>query len=153
MRPQLQRVAEPFGAHVVAGGGYDSVSDKQAFAQLVRRLESPVRVLHVGDLDWHGESIFDVLAQDVQAFDGYHNVDFVRLAVTEQQVTELGLVSSFEDELVVQAEAIPPDVLASILSTAIRAELDLDLMAEVAEQSAAIRADFEARLRAARLWE
>jgi hypothetical protein len=62
-------------------------------------------------------------------------------------------VSSFEDELVVQAEAIPPDVLASILSTAIRAELDLDLMAEVAEQSAAIRADFEARLRAARLWE
>jgi hypothetical protein len=152
MRPQLQRVAEPFGVHVVAGGGYDSVSDKHQFAQLVRKLRSPVRVLHIGDLDRHGESIYDVLAEDVQAFDGWRNVDFVRLAVTEQQVEELGLVSSFEDELVVQAEAIPPDVLARILETAIREQLDLNLMAKVAKQSAALRADFEARLRAADLW-
>jgi hypothetical protein len=107
MRPQLQRVAEPFGVHVIAGGGYDSVSDKHAFAQLVRKLGSPVQVLHIGDLDRHRESIYDVLAEDVQAFDGYRNVDFVRLAVTEQQVARLGLVSSFEDELVVPGRGDP----------------------------------------------
>jgi hypothetical protein len=112
----------------------------------------PVRVLHIGDLDRHGESIFDVLAEDVQAFDGRHNVDFVRLAVTEAQVHELGLASSVDDELVVQAEAIPPDQLARILDDAIRAELDFALMAEVAERSAGIRADYEAALRRAGLW-
>jgi hypothetical protein len=112
MLDQLRRVAEPYGVHVVAGGGFDSVTDKWRFAQLVRKARGKVRVPHIGDLDRHGESIFDVLAEDVQAFDGYRGVDFVRLAVTEQQVEELGLVSSFEDELVVQAEAIPPDVLA-----------------------------------------
>jgi hypothetical protein len=35
---------------------------------------------------------------------------------------------------------------------AIRERLDLDQMTEVAEQSAAIRADFEAKLRGAGLW-
>jgi hypothetical protein len=152
MLAQLRRVAEPYGVHVIAGGGFDSLSDKWQFAQLVRKTRRPVRVLHIGDLDFHGEAIFDVLAQDVQAFDGYKNVDFVRLAVTEQQVAELGLVSSFEDELVVQAEAIPPDVLARIVNEAIRERLDLELMAEVAARSAKIRADYETKLRDAGLW-
>jgi hypothetical protein len=75
----------------------------------------------------------------------HQNIDFVRLAVTEQQVDELGLVSSFEDELVVQAEAIPPDVLARLVTEALHERLDLDRMAKVAEQSAGIRADFEAK--------
>jgi hypothetical protein len=92
-----------------------------------------------------------VLAEDVQAFDGYRNVDFVRFAVTEAQVGELGLVSSVADELIVQAEAIPPDVLARILDDALRENLDLDRMSEVAERSAQIRADYEALLRAAGL--
>ena len=152
MLAQLRRVAAPYGVHAIAGGGFDSLSDKWQFVQLVRQARRPVRVLHIGDLDRHGESIFDVLAKDVQAFDGYRNVDFVRLAVTEQQVEELGLVSSFEDELVVQAEAIPPDVLARIVDDAIRERLDLELMGEVAERSAQIRAEFEAKLRATDLW-
>jgi hypothetical protein len=43
-------------------------------------------------------------------------------------------------------------VLAGIVTVALSEQLDLDLMAEVAKQSAAIRADFEARLKAAGLW-
>jgi hypothetical protein len=153
MLDQLRRVGEPYGVHVVAGGGFNSVTDKWRFGELVRKACGPVQVLHIGDLDRHGESIFDVLAEDVQAFDGYRNVDFVRLGVTEQQVEQLGLVSSFEDELVVQAEAIPPDVLARIVDDAIRDRLDLGLMAEVAERSVTIRGGFEAKLRAAGLWD
>jgi hypothetical protein len=152
MLTQLRRVAEPYGVPVITGGGFDSLTDKWQFAQLVRKARHNVRVLHIGDLDRHGESIFDVLAQDVQAFDGYKHVDFVRLAVTEQQVEGLGLVSSVENELVVQAEAIPPDELARIVDDAIRAELDLDLMAEVERRSAAIRAEYERKLRTAGMW-
>lgn len=151
MLAQMQRAGAPFGVHAFAAGGFDSVSDKYALAELVREARCPVRVLHVGDLDRHGEWIFDVLADDVRAFGA--DVDFVRLAVTEQQVHDLGLVSSAEDELVVQAESIPPDVLAAIVTDAIESNLDLDVMAEVAERSAAIRADFEDRMRSAGLWQ
>jgi hypothetical protein len=153
MLAQLERVAGPQGVHVVTGGGFDSLSDKWRFSRLVRSSREQFEVLHIGDLDRHGESIFDVLAEDVQAFDDYRNVSFTRLAVTEQQAHALGLESSVEDELIVQAEAIPPDVLAGIVDSAIRERLDLDLMAEVAERSARIRADSDASLRGAGLWE
>jgi hypothetical protein len=43
-------------------------------------------------------------------------------------------------------------VLAGLVDEALRERLDLDLIAEVAERSARIRADFETRLRAAGLW-
>jgi hypothetical protein len=72
--------------------------------------------------------------------------------LTEAQVDGLGRESPVEDELVVQAEAIPPDKLARILDDAIRENLDLDRMSEIAARSARIRADFEAALRAADLW-
>jgi hypothetical protein len=150
MLAQLERVASPFGVHAISGGGFDSVSDKWLFAQLVRQAGGLVEVLHVGDLDTYGESIFEVLAEDVQAFDDYRNVTFTRIAVTEAQVDEYDLPTAVE-ELVVQAEALPPDVLADIVETAIRERLDLDLLREVAERSAAIRADYESRLRG--LWE
>jgi hypothetical protein len=72
--------------------------------------------------------------------------------VTEEQVADLRLISSVDDELVIQAEAIPPDVLAGIVDEAIRERLDLDLIAAVAERSAQIRAEFEAKVRTAGLW-
>jgi hypothetical protein len=72
--------------------------------------------------------------------------------VTEEQVADLRLISSVDDELVIQAEAIPPDVLARIVDEAIRERLDLDLIAAVAERSAQIRAEFEAKVRTAGLW-
>jgi hypothetical protein len=150
MLAQLRRVCDPYGVHVISGGGLDSVSDKWRFTQLVANAQ--FEVLHIGDLDRHGEDIFTALAEDVQAFDGYKNVDFVRLAVTEEQVADLRLISSVDDELVIQAEAIPPDVLARIVDEAIRERLDLDLIAAVAERSAQIRAEFEAKVRTAGLW-
>jgi hypothetical protein len=53
---------------------------------------------------------------------------------------------------VVQVEALPPDVLARIIEAALRARLDLELVGEAARLGEAIRADTEARLRAAGLW-
>jgi hypothetical protein len=152
MLAQWERAADPYGGHVVSSGGFDSLSDKWRFAQLVRDANARFEVLHIGDLDRHGESIFDVLAEDVKAFNGYRRVTFTRLAVTEAQVHELGLESAVENELIVQAEAIPPDVLAQLVDEAIRERINLDLMAEVERRSATICADCEAALRAAELW-
>jgi hypothetical protein len=153
MLNQLRGIAARYGVTVASGGGYDSISDKWQLAQLVAEADRPVLVLHIGDLDRHGESIFDVLSEDVRAFEGNGKVEFERIAVTEQQVDELGLVSSFEDELVVQAEAIPPDVLAELVDDALRARFDLDEIALVAARSKEIREEYEAKLRAAGLWK
>ena len=51
-----------------------------------------------------------------------------------------------------QAEALPPDLLAQIAENAIRERLDLDLLEETRVRSAESRAEFEANLRAADLW-
>ena len=87
MLAQLRRIGAPYGVDAVAGGGFDSVTDKWQIVQLVREAGVPFEVLHVGDLDQHGESIFEVLSEDVAAFDEYQgNITFTRIAVTTEQI-------------------------------------------------------------------
>lgn len=94
-----------------------------------------------------------VLSEDVCAFDEFEgNVSFSRVAITREQVALYDLPTDPDHADVVQAEALPPDVLAEIVDDAIRERLDLDLLAATKKRSAAIRADFEAKLRAAGLW-
>jgi hypothetical protein len=146
MLAQLRRVCSPYDIHVITGGGFDSLSDKWRFAQLVLGIEDPVEVLHIGDLDQHGESSFEVLSEDMPAFD-CPTVSFTRLAVTLKQVAAYSLPTDFEHPNIVQAEALPPDILADIVETAIRERLDLE-----AERSVQIRAKFETAMRNAGLW-
>ena len=94
-----------------------------------------------------------MLAEDVAAFDEYQdNVTFTRVAVTSAQVALHNLPTDPDHPDIVQAEALPPDVLADIVDAAIRERLDLNLIAETARRSAEIRAESEAKLRAAGLW-
>src|SRR4029077_2207751 len=51
----------------------------------------PVEVLHIGDYDESGESIFVVLAEDVPAWGEAAAIGFCRLAVIPAQIAELGL--------------------------------------------------------------
>jgi hypothetical protein len=131
MAPQLERVAGPYGIAVRTGGGFDSLTDKYNFAREVANEDRPVEVLHIGDYDPSGTSIFDALAEDVRAFcdDIGGAPTFTRLAVTPQQIKRYRLPTAppkatdkrggFTDTLTCQAEALPPDVLATILRTAI----------------------------------
>ena len=132
--------------------GSDSVSDKWGFANLVARARVPFDVLYIGDLDPHGKVIFEVLTEDVTAFAFRGAVSFTRIAVTQEQIDAHSLPTDPDHPDVVQAEALPPDILADIVDTAIRDRLDLDHVEAIRQRSADIRADFEARLRAAGLW-
>jgi hypothetical protein len=153
MLAQLKRVGAPYGVDAIAGGGFDSITDKWKIVQLVRAAGVPFEVLHVGDLDKPGESIFEVLREDVPAFDEYAgNISFTRIAVTPEQVRLYDLPEDFEKPGVVQAEALPPDILARIVDAAIRERLDLDQLEVTRQRSAAIRAGYEAALRDAGLW-
>ena len=133
MVPQLVRVADPYGIPVMSSGGYDSIPEKHALAEE----NTDTEVLHIGDLDPHGDRVFVALAEDISAFaHSYGNhVSFTRLAVTPKLVTRLRLPTSpyvpkrnkdgaitspaYPHDYTCQAEAIPPDQLARIVREAI----------------------------------
>ena len=62
MVPQAERVAHFYGIAVYSAGGFDSTTIKQAVAQRVLTRDRPTLVLHVGDHDPSGLSIFDAAA-------------------------------------------------------------------------------------------
>jgi hypothetical protein len=126
MLPQIVRVAEPFGIPVVASGGFDSVTAKYSLSEFLGVIPV-VEVLHIGDHDKEGKDIFKSLSEDVRklcADYGWNIPEFSRLAVTPEQITALGLADDPDNPGKVQAEAIPPDVLAEIVQQAIVDRLD-----------------------------
>ena len=141
MAPQLARVASRYGVHVQASGGFDSLTAKHDAAERIAARSVPTVVLHVGDFDPSGVTMYKAAMEDVTAFatDMGGAVRFKRIAVTREQVARYDLPGapprrSSHDaawragEDAVQAEALPPDVLNEEVKQAIRAELDLGVL-------------------------
>jgi hypothetical protein len=109
----------------------------------------PTVLLHVGDFDPSGESIFAALTEDAAAFveadRTLHTsrIDAVRVALTADQVAEYSLPPSpakASDSRskawtggTCQLEALPPDVLARLVREAILERLDQDTIGRVLE--------------------
>jgi hypothetical protein len=141
MQPQLAEVAAEFSVPVYSSGGFDSLTAKWQQAQRIIRKRKRAVVLHLGDFDPSGKSIFDSLAADVEAFvhadrlDGFTTVTFERVALTAEQVVDYQLPTAPPkasdsrartwDGETCQLEALAPDDLADILRQAITEHLDL----------------------------
>jgi hypothetical protein len=134
MAPQLARVTRPYGVTVMSSSGFDSLTEKHAFAAELANHDRPTEVLHIGDHDPSGVSMFAAFLEDVEAF--CRNLGgaatFTRLAVTPAQIATHGLPTAppkstdrraFNGETC-QAEALAPDVLAEILRDAVEARID-----------------------------
>lgn len=142
MVPQLQRVANEYGVAVKSSGGFDSLTVKHAVSRQLGA-DKPATVLHVGDFDPSGEVMFDALAEDTGAFaQGYGNeVKFVRLAVTSEHIAQYGLPTAPPKESThqmrkqmletVQAEALDPATLGSIVRQAIAGCMDEQVLEAV----------------------
>jgi hypothetical protein len=143
MARMVADVALQYGVPVYSAGGFDSTTGKHDAA--VRFLERgneaenglPSVVLHLGDYDASGVSLFVAAAEDVTAFVedlGGVEPEFVRVAVREAQISEYGLPSAppkkndkrsvFTDTKTVQCEAFEPDQLQEIVRAAIVEGLD-----------------------------
>ncbi|SFB82568.1 hypothetical protein [Tropicimonas isoalkanivorans] len=145
MLPQLYHVAEPYSVPVYSSGGFDSLTAKKRLADRICRMEKEATILHLGDFDPSGESIFDSVAEDVTAFvmsdrpHGLVSVAFERVALTAEQVSRYGLPtappkttdsrSKSWDGGTCQLEALPPNVIAEILRAAIERHIDGDQLA------------------------
>lgn len=148
MVPQIVSAVGDFPAIVRSAGGMDSVTAKHDLALLCARQDSVV--LHVGDWDPSGLSIFHAIHEDVRqmAVDhcanlGVNAPEFVckRVTIREEHISEYGLLTGtikasdaakrwypgIDGDLraTCEAEALAPDDLQKIVRNAVGAEIDL----------------------------
>jgi hypothetical protein len=135
---QLAQVAHEYSIPVYSSSGFDSLT--KALADRICEIDKPTVILHLGDFDPSGESIFNSAAEDVQAFVEWDRtlatttVKFQRVALTADQVREFGLPTAppkVSDSRArtwsgdtCQLEALPPDQIADLVREAIVRVLD-----------------------------
>ena len=147
MVPQAVRVAHHYGATVYSSGGFDSLTAKYDAARRFLGRRTPTVVLHAGDFDPSGLSIFDSVAADISelvaGMGGTGAVaTFRRVVVTPEQIKRYDLPEAPPKPTdrrgtwtggTVQAEALAPDDLAVELRAALEAVVDLDVLAGTLE--------------------
>lgn len=159
MLPQAARVASPYGITSYTAGGFNGLTDKYETAQRIARQDKPVIIFHVGDYDPSGCAIIDSLASDINAFIGelapWQDVNWRRIAVTPAQIDRYSLPTAPQKRTdvrgermddTVQAEALPPDVLAAEIDEAIAEVIDQDALDAAQELGARERAEVAAVL-------
>ena len=176
MAPQLARAVGEYGVTVYSSGGFDSVTLKYEAAVRIAARDVPTVVIHVGDLDRSGLALVQAAAEDVDAFaidlerrrtssssarrahrragraarpaDRAAEEDRQALRVDRRRPLDVRAEAAWvEAHGTVQAEALPPDVLAAEVRQAVEAELDMDAFAEAGETEAANREAIEGILR------
>jgi hypothetical protein len=145
MAPQLARVADAYSIPVFSAGGFASLTAVRLMATRALSRDVPTVLMHVGDFDPSGDSIFDAMTADAAAFVvedrviGTQRIEPVRVALTAAQVASYQLPTSppkLSDKRAkrwtgggtCQLEALPPDVLATLVKDALEAGLNLDLV-------------------------
>jgi hypothetical protein len=156
MVEQLASVARDYGVPVISSGGFESVTEKYAFAKELAADGRETEVLHIGDHDPSGAHMFIALLEDIEAFcdEMGGDVTFTRLAVTPEQIIALGLETSpkkrgdgraFNGETC-QCEAIAPDVLSQIVKDAIEDRIDQEAFDDVCASEVKVRKELCAKL-------
>jgi hypothetical protein len=147
MMPQLERIASTYSVLVRSASGFTSVTGTHDIAARAIKRTVPTVILHVGDYDPSGVSIFESMTEDAAAFveadrdrtlGDYERITLrgVRVALTAEQVEGYGLPTAPPKRSdsraggwveTCQAEALPPDELATIVEDAIASHIDRQL--------------------------
>jgi hypothetical protein len=150
LAPRIARISEPFGVPVYSGGGFDGLKGKRAVAERARERDMrPTLVLHIGDRDPHGEMIYNAVREDALAWfaaDGGWQLEFERLALTEEQAEEYGLLDA---DGKAEADSLPVQVLDSIVTGRLEELFDPDAQERMREDEAEQRAMLPGKVRAA----
>lgn len=159
MVPMLSRVAGEFDVVTYSAGGFPSVTVTHDIAQRAARAEMPTVLIHLGDFDPSGESIFESSMQaDVEAFCYSLGADFTakRIALTSEQVDDYNLETAPPKSTdsrsanwvgeTAQLEAMQPADITALVRDAIAAELDLELRDSVLAREEHERATIIERL-------
>ena len=159
MVPQAAAVAGDFGIVTYSAGGFNGLTDKYETAQRLAGQERPSIVLHCGDYDPSGLSILDSMAEDVGALalglNPDADIEFRRIVITPEQIGQYALPTAPQKPAdkrgehmaeTVQAEALPPDVLAAEIREAIEDVVDDDALSEARDLGDTERTEISAVL-------
>jgi hypothetical protein len=157
MVPQLQRVCDPYSVPVYSSGGFSSLTAvRQIVDSCVQDTTGPTVLLHLGDCDPSGYSIYQAVFEDVAAFVeedrlcAEQTFTAERVAINFEQVAEFGLVADpikTKDSrskvwkergytTKVEIEALAPDAIAKLLTEAIERHLDQDIIEVIRQEQA-----------------
>lgn len=157
MVPQLARVASKFDITTYSAQlGFASITLTRQIAHRALRQDRPTVLLHVGDFDPSGYSIYEAIAADAGLFveqlrdqgDGEENarIDPVRVALTAEQVSEYDLPTAPPkatdsrsrnwDGDTCQLEAMAPDDISRIVKDTIESYIDRDELDKVKAEQA-----------------
>lgn len=132
----LMDVTGPWDVPLMVTRGYPSVSFLFEAAEAMSYQRKPAYLYYLGDHDPSGVDIPRFVEQSIRERAPNIDLHFERLAVNEDQIRTYDLLTrptkktdsrskSFEGESV-EVDALPPDVLRAIASTAIEQHIDLD---------------------------
>jgi len=173
MMPQMHAAMRDFSVPVYSCSGFDSLTARRDLARwfhdtYVYEGKTPV-MLHLGDYDPSGESIFESLTEDVWQFltrdapglVARHDKNdlFVRVALVEEHVSMFGLPTAPPKKAdgrskkwrgqTCQVEALPPDALREIVVGAVREYIDPEVLEEDREAEVPARRNIAGALPAA----
>jgi hypothetical protein len=157
MLGQLERVAQHYSVTVYSAGGFGSLTANYEIAERALDRLVPTVLLHVGDFDPSGESIFTAMSQDAAAFVEADRIiktlaiEPVRVALTADQVAAFNLPTAPAKVTdgrsanwqggTCQLEALAPDQLAEIVRAEIENRIDFEIFESVVEQEYQDRAE------------
>jgi len=151
--PMIARAVSRYRVPVASSSGFDSLTVKHdLFLDAVRRYEEFAQrtiLLHLGDHDPSGVSVYESMAEDLNAFCRDRNLDDLievrRVALKPAQIRSLNITTKPDEikptdsrseafierglEPAAQLEAIPPDRLSTVVRQAVESTLDLDVLA------------------------
>jgi hypothetical protein len=141
-----ERAAMPYHVPVFVGRGYPSITSVHEIAEQFHRSgKERMVLLGAGDHDPEGMNILDRLAASLRDEFDVTDLTTVRAALTTEHIRELNLPPLLEAKRkssraagyvaefgchVYELEAVEPDELQRIFSTAIEGVLDMDLLAQ-----------------------
>jgi len=157
----LMSVARPYGANVITGSGFASLTGCHKLIERAKRSGKPVRVLYISDFDNSGHRMPAAVSRTIEFLlhkEGeFLDVEIRQIALTEQQCLDYDLPriplkekgrAAFEEQYgeggveLDALEALHPGELRRILIEAIRPYLDPGF----ADRMAEAESDLETRL-------
>jgi hypothetical protein len=151
LAPTLARVVQDYGVPVLSGASFHSWIAQVPLALQIQHYGMPATILHVGDYDARGRQLLDTMVHDLPGIVGNplgEEIEFARLAVTPSQIFKLSLSPAppetydakvFLGRRIVQAAAMPPDVLAQIARQAVEDRQDAKVRDELLSREADVK--------------
>jgi len=141
----FEEICDEYGVYLGVCRGYPSFTFLDQANRLIRAEGKPVHVLYFGDWDPSGLDINRHIEDEFGSFFGMRNLDFKRIALTEEIIEKHDLIpapskstdarsSGFVDEHgdnCYELDAVEPDALQELIRESIKEYIDQEIWDEV----------------------